>query len=328
MRKLIFISLLLSVVACTKTENDSIKRNSPMRVNAMAESAEAFGSGSPVFLFWLNTDFSAIAQDPDVEPYLVAWPYGTIDSYKTETYNTGKKYPENDQTVYCTGYYPSTLIVGEDKAKNHWATLTVPSDQVGLTDVMVVKTSITGTESSHFETKNPKKPLKFYHAQSKINFKAKMGTDMAQNRYLRNIKVTIPGSELMSSLKWQSGRYIAAQTADEAEPVVLKDPSTTQLDPSQKNREIGNVYIYPGKQSLKIEVEVEMSDSPLFTESEIIMMKTEVGFNLNDGYGNALRENDAYEIILVINYDSIALKGRKAEWQEGGGLLIPIYPNN
>lgn len=318
------LTMLIIAASCTKPAR--VSEATPMLMNAMTKSPTGLENDTPVFLFWLDTDFGSIAEGVYTAPYLEAWPYQGIDAYNENTYDTGKKYPDNDQEVYCTGYFPASLIIDDEADQRSWTKLSVPEEGIGTLDVMVAPKHIIGKQSSHFETK--KVPLEFIHAQSKINFMAKMGTDMAQNRYLRNIKVTIPGSELMSSLKWQSGRYIAAQTADEAEPVVLKDPSTTQLDPSQKNREIGNVYIYPGKQSLKIEVEVEMSDSPLFTESEIIMMKTEVGFNLNDGYGNALRENDAYEIILVINYDSIALKGRKAEWQEGGGLLIPIYPNN
>ena len=161
MRKLIFISLLLSAFACTKVEESNVEKDSPMRVNAMVKSP-AFGSDTPVFLFWLDTDFSAIAQNISVEPYLIAWPYQSIDSYQNTTFNTGKKYPENDQTVYCTGYYPSTLIAGENQEKNYWASLTIPSDQIGQTDVMVVKTPITGKGSEHFETK--KSPLEIGRA--------------------------------------------------------------------------------------------------------------------------------------------------------------------
>ena len=40
-----------------------------------------------------------------------------------------------------------------------------------------------------------------------------------------------------------------------------------------------------------------------------------------------LRENDAYEIILVVNYDSIVLKGNKSPWTDGGNVIIPIYPD-
>ena len=324
MKKIIFISLMLIGAACSKPA--IMSDNSPMQMNAMTKSPTDFGADTPVFLFWLDSDFAAIGSD-GIQPYFEAWPSQEIDAYKTETYNTGKKYPDNDQYVYCTGFSPATLIIDDDAQNRSWTKLTVPAEDIGILDVQVAPQHITGKSSQHFETKNPKEPLEFIHAQSKIVFKAKMGTEMAMNRYLRNVTITVPGSELMSGLKWEDGRYIADRTAGEEASVVLKDPSTTQLDPNQKAREIGEVYIYPGKESMKIKVDIEMSDSPLFTEHEIISIEADVDFNLTDSYGSTLRENDAYEIILVINYDSIILKGRKAEWEEGGGLLIPIYPN-
>ena len=324
MKKIIFISLMLIGAACSKPA--IMSDNSPMQMNAMTKSPTDFGADTPVFLFWLDSDFAAIGSD-GIQPYFEAWPSQEIDAYKTETYNTGKKYPDNDQYVYCTGFSPATLIIDDDAQNRSWTKLTVPAEDIGILDVQVAPQHITGKSSQHFETKDPKEPRELIHAQSKIVFKAKMGTEMAMNRYLRNVTITVPGSELMSGLKWEDGRYIADRTAGEEASVVLKDPSTTQLDPNQKAREIGEVYIYPGKESMKIKVDIEMSDSPLFTEHEIISIEADVDFNLTDSYGSTLRENDAYEIILVINYDSIILKGRKAEWQEGGGLLIPIYPN-
>lgn len=324
MKKIIFISLMLIGAGCSKPA--IMSDNSPMQMNAMTKSPTDFGADTPVFLFWLDSDFAAIGSD-GIQPYFEAWPSQEIDAYKTETYNTGKKYPDNDQYVYCTGFSPATLIIDDDAQNRSWTKLTVPAEDIGILDVQVAPQHITGKSSQHFETKDSKKPLEFIHAQSKIVFKAKMGTEMAMNRYLRNVTITVPGSELMSGLKWEDGRYIADRTAGEEASVVLKDPSTTQLDPNQKAREIGEVYIYPGKESMKIKVDIEMSDSPLFTEHEIISIEADVDFNLTDSYGSTLRENDAYEIILVINYDSIILKGRKAEWEEGGGLLIPIYPN-
>lgn len=324
MKKTIFISLMLIAASCSKPA--VVSDDSPMLMNAMTKSPTDFGADTPVFLFWLDTDFASIGTG-GVQPYLEAWPYEEIDAYKTKTYDTGKKYPENDQEVYCTGYSPSTLIVDDGAQVRSWTRLSVPAEDIGILDVQVAPDHITGKSSQHFEKKNPKEPLVFIHAQSKVSFKAKMGTDMAQNRYLRNVKVTIPGTELMSTLKWEDGRYIAHETSDDRISVVLEDPSTTQMDPSQKPRELGHVFIHPNKASLTLAVEVEMAEDPFFSKSEILKLDTEVPFTLTDGISDVLRENDAYEIILVINYDSIVLKGRKAEWEEGGGLLIPIYPD-
>ena len=326
MKKTIIITLMLIAAACSKPTPVSDK--GPMLIYSMTKSPTSYGASTPVFLFWLDIDFNNIADKTYTQPYLVAWPYNDIDAYKNVTYNTGKKYPENDGLVCCTGYFPASLIVDENAQQRSWTRLDVPAEDIGLMDVMVAPKHITGRSSEHFETKNPKKPLEFIHAQSKIVFKAKMGTEMAMNRYLRNVTITVPGSELMSGLKWEDGRYIASEIAGNEVSAVLTDPNSAQLDPNQMVREIGNIYIYPGQTSLTMKVEVEMSDSPLFTTSEIVSMETEVEFDLSDDLGDVLRENDAYEIILVINYDSIVLRGRKAEWQDGGKITLPIYPES
>ena len=327
MKKIIFIMTAVIVAACSKPK--PVADDSPMLMNAMTKSPADFGTDRPVFLFWLDSDFSSIAEGVYTQPYLEAWPNEDIDAYRPEikTYDTGKRYPDNDQEVYCTGYFPGSLIVGNGNRPLNWARLTVPTEDIGKADVLVAPEHITGKSSQHFETKNPEEPLVFVHAQSKISFKAKMGTEMAQNRYLRNIQVTVPGTGLMSGLKWENGRYIADRKAGEEISFTLKDPNTTQLDPSQQARDLGHVLVYPGMTGIRITAEVEMSDSPLFDKSKRISIDTYIDFMPTDGNGNILRENEAYEIVLVIDYDSIALKGRKAEWEEGGGLLIPIYPD-
>lgn len=329
MKRIIFISLLFIALACSKEAK--VSDDTPMMMNAVTKSPTDFGADTPVFLFWLDSDFNNIAEDTYTQPYLTAWPYLGIDSYKPsiQTYNTGKRYPDNDQEVYCTGFFPATLIIDDGDAQRSWTKLSVPSEDIGILDVMVAPEHITGKSSQHFDTKNPEEPLVFIHAQSKVSFKAKMGTNMAQNRYLRNIQVTIPAyNQFTTSLKWENGRYIAdAASQDQEAEVILKDPNTTQLDPNQAMRDLGYVYLHPGKTSINIKAELEMDDTPLFSKPEVISIETTIPFALNDGLGNSLRENDAYEIILVINYDSIALVGKKAEWEDGGGLVIPIYPN-
>ena len=325
MRKLIFISLLLSAFACTKVEESNVEKDSPMRVNAMVKSP-AFGSDTPVFLFWLDTDFSAIAQNISVEPYLIAWPYQSIDSYQNTTFNTGKKYPENDQTVYCTGYYPSTLIAGENQEKNYWASLTIPSDQIGQTDVMVVKTPITGKGSEHFETK--KSPLVFYHAQSKINFTARMGADMAKNRYLRNVKVIIPGNDLfVRTFKWENNRYTADQILqDEAYRLNLQDPNPAQLDPNEiQSRELGSIYIRPDLYQITFDLEVEMSETVTFDTYEIIRTSEPMTiYFTSNGSAISLAEGDEYDINITVLYDSFVVTGNKAKWQDGGNIPLPF----
>lgn len=333
-RNFIVICLAFVLTSCIWSDSyyePDVSDSAPMHVNALTKAATDFGYGSPVFLFWLDHDFPNIGTSYASDPYLVARPYLGIDDYSpsVQTYNTGKRYPDNDQEVWCTGYYPASLTVDDGAAQKEWTRLTIEDENdLGVIDVMVAPEHITGKSTAHFEDKVPEEPLIFIHAQSKVSFKVKMGTDMAQNRYLRSVKVTIPGKgQFMNSLKWENGRYIAdGYTESEDVSIVLSDPDPTQLDPNQLPRELGYVYIYPGKTSILIEAELEMDSTPLFTKSELISVKTEVPFMLTDD-APMLNENEAYEIILIINYDSIALRGRKCEWEEGGTIVIPIYPN-
>lgn len=333
-RLVILLGFALAMTSCFWSDYGTdpvLNDDSPMHINAATRSATDFGAESPVFLFWLDYDYPNIGTANASEPYLIAWPYQGIDDYRpsVKTYNTGKRYPENDQEVWCTGFFPASLTIDDGAAQRKWTRLTIEDDNdLGVLDVMVAPEHITGKSTAHFDDKDPEEPLVFIHAQSKVSFKAKMGTDMAQNRYLRNIKVTVPGKgQFMNSLKWENGRYIAdSYTESDDIDIVLSDPDPTQLDPNQHPRELGYVFIYPGKTSIKIKAELEMDSSPLFTNPELISVNTEVPFILTDG-SSVLKENEAYEIILVINYDSIALRGRKCEWEEGGTLVIPIYPN-
>ena len=325
MKNSFLIILLLLVVACEK--QSAITEEGPMQIYATTKASADEMSGTPVFIFWFGSDFDAIADDVYTQPYFYASPSEEIDAYKYVPYDTGKPYPSNDQEVCCTGYSPASLVCDYGNLPRSWTTLTLLPETVGLTDVMVAPSPITGRSSLHFGTDPSNASLEFIHAQSKITFKVRMGTDMARSRDLRNIKITIPGTELLSGLKWNKGRYVAEIACDQESSVVLKDPSQNQLDPSQKIRTIGDVYIFPGKSSLRLKVEVEMSDSPLFTHYEVVSVDTEVPFNLTDGVSEVLRENDAYEIILVVNYDSIVLKGNKSPWTDGGNVIIPIYPD-
>lgn len=329
MKRLILILMVFCLIGCSKEIRPAT--DSPMRVSAVTVTPTDFGTETPVFLFWLQSDFATFAGDLAAEPYLVAWPYLGIDAYSRQTYDTGKKYPENDGVVCCTGYFPSTLITGRDTEKNHWATLTIPADAIGKTDVMVAPEHITGQASAHFETKPSAEPLEFIHAQSKLNFAAKMGTEMAKNRYLRNVKVTIPGKDqFLSSLKWENGRYIAdGILQDEEYKVILQDPNPAQMDPNElQMRELGSVYIRPGRNSITFDLEVEMSETVTFDSYETIRTSepTTLYFNTN-GSDVTLYEGDEFDIDITILYDSFVITGNKANWQDGGKIPLPFYPN-
>lgn len=332
MRRLIFILLLFSAFGCSKFGLTNLLEDSHMQVNSMVKSSAGFGSDTPVFLFWLDTDFTKISQNASVQPYLVAWPYLGIDEYNPgkRTYDTGKKYPENNQTVYCTGYYPSTLVTGQEAGKNTWATLEIPEDGIGTTDVMVVRGPITGKGDQHFEKKNPAEPLVFIHAQSKVNFTAKMGSDMAKNRYLRNVRVIIPGKDLLlTSFRWQeqNSRYAGYEILqDENFKVTLKDPNPAQLDPNEiSRRELGSLYIRPGMDKISFDLEVEMSETVTFDSYEVIRTSEPMTLNFtSNGTGISLEEGDEYDINITVLYDSFVVTGNKAKWQEGGNIPLPF----
>lgn len=353
MKRILSYIFLIMLAACSKHKHDvPDNAGASMKVYAMTKAAEPSDS-TVVFLFWYATDFSSIGS---VEPYFVGMPDKGIDNYNPnkQTYNTLTAYPKVDGSyvdVYATGYSPASL-----ETSDGWSTLTVPEDKLGKLDILSSSGHITGngaSEQQYFDYFDPDTkttdPLYFDHMLPRVDFKARMHEDMGTGRYLRNITITLDGIETASGsnglakdeniftsrLVWDAveSRYIPDDGSRRSATVILKDPDMNQLDPSEPDpRDIGSVYIHPGLfKSISFRVEAEVADNPLFSDSSTMTLNvrnesfTKTGSNTV--IDNPLGYNENYVITLIFNYDSVILEGRKAEWEEGENLVIPVYPD-
>lgn len=358
---------LALTVACSKDvireELPQEVSSKPLRVLSMTGSpaplAASTGQG-PVLVFWYATDFPSFGDA--VQPFFTAFP-DDIDSYRTVPYNTGRTYP-GERWLRATGYSPADLEVSKnaDGTKN-WKTLNVPQDQQGYTDVMAVVKARSGNSTYPFDripaayaydtsydmmsvpSDKYDPMLVFGHLQSKVNFKARLGDIVTPGRYFRNVRVEVSSIKkngeglFMAAARWVPvteatgeytadaatllSRYKAGERTTYLKKWSASDSNKAQLDPKQQDsREIGSVYIYPGETQIVFDVEVEMSDDELFKNPKTIRYSGAVA-----DFGLTLQENEEYDVLIKINYDSILLEGRKAEWEEGGILYIPVYPN-
>lgn len=334
-RSLLILAFLSLLAACSKDNaadsTGSTVKKAMMRINSQTRSLDAPSDQFPVFLFWLEEDYPSIGES-DVYPYHVAFPQKDIDSYNVDagTYNTGKYYPES-QSVYATGYSPASIGPAESEENASRTTLTVPHSLQGKLDVMVAEKCITGSSTMHFEKKLPPDPMRFIHAQGKVSFKALLTEEMGRYYYLRNVSVSVKGEgQFLHSLRWDGSRYVAESISSTAAPVILTDPDTDQMDPAEiEPRSIGSVYLYPGLSSVTFSVDAELGYDPQFKESKPISTgEMTVGFTEDDGVTPVLLdENEEYEIELRFNYDAILITGKKADYKEGGLIIIPVYPN-
>lgn len=334
-RSLLILAFLSLFAACSKdnaADNaGSAAERALMKINSRTRSLDAPSDRFPVFLFWLEEDYPFIGES-EVYPYHVAFPQKDIDSYNVDsvTYNTGKYYPES-RTVYATGYSPACIGPAEAEGNASWTTLTVPQPLQGQLDVMVAEKCITGSSTMHFEKKLPPDPMCFIHAQGKVNFKALLTEEMGRYHYLRNVRISVKGEgQFLHSLRWDGSRYVAGSISGTSESVQLTDSNKDQMDPAEiEPRSIGSVYLYPGLPSITFSVEAELGYDPQFKDRKTISTgEMTVRFTEDDGFTPVLlEENEEYEIELRFNYDAILITGKKADYKEGGLIIVPVYPD-
>ena len=101
--------------------------------------------------------------------------------------------------------------------------------------------------------------------------------------------------------------------------------------------EIGWAYLVPGQTSLPVSVTVARAETAGASEEEWkdVTMEATLHFDIErDGQAeedqgkntNTLYANESYTFTLVFSEEGIELIGNKCPWEEGGYLVIPIYP--
>ena len=347
------VALACLLAACSAEEGTDVPGPDPMRLYSAlenpAEEGDAVANNYPVFIFWDFGDW--LSQTATPNPYLVAMPEQGIDAYirGNAPYNTNHTYPDGNRRVVATGYAPASLVPatrGEDETEDY-ERLTLPKDGegkwigLGTTDLLTSVTPIVASAALPFDREGGE-TLEFMHAQAKVSFQAKLAEDMTKN--IRNVRITL-GSELLATrLEWNRNEehhgvfyYSARDEAGDHTCVVGPGNTTSQLT-SEQATPVGEAYIVPGKERIDVSITVERSDDVQFTDSRKVTFRATLPFTIDrhsDDYemngtdlkeANMLHANEAYTFTLVFGEESIELLGNKCPWEEGGYLIVPVYP--
>lgn len=291
---------------------------------------------NPVFLFWDFGDVLGNVANPT--PLYVKQPEKHIDTYKrpNEPYNTGELYPDGNRRVMATGYAPATLTP-EKRTDNtdNYERLTIPQDGLCKTDVLTSITPIVASAALPFDREDGE-TLQFMHAQSRVYFYAKLAENTVE--YLKDVRITLPSTVVATQAVWNREKNFYVPEASGGEGYELTQPNDYMLTP-ENPLEIGWVYIIPEQTNLPVSVTVARAETAGASEEEWkdVTMEATLHFDIErDGQAeedqgkntNTLYANESYTFTLVFSEEGIELIGNKCPWEEGGYLVIPIYPFN
>lgn len=289
-----------------------------------------------VFLFWDFGDVLGNVANPN--PLHVKYPQEHIDTYKrpNEPYNTGELYPDGNRRVMATGYAPATLTP-EKRTDNtdNYERLTIPQDGLCKTDVLTSITPVVASAALPFDREEGE-TLQFMHAQSRVYFYAKLAENTVE--YLKDVRITLPSSAVATQVEWSRDKSLYVPIASRQESYELTQPNDYMLT-SENPLEIGWAYIIPEQTNLPVSVTVARAETVGASEEEWkdVTMEATLHFAIErDGQAeedqgkntNTLYANESYTFTLVFSEEGIELIGNKCPWEEGGYLVIPIYPFN
>ena len=287
---------------------------------------------NPVFLFWDFGDVLGNAVDPT--PLYVKRPKKHIDTYKrpNEPYNTGKLYPDGNRRVMATGYAPATLTP-EKRTDNtyNYERLTIPQDGLCKTDVLTSITPVVASAALPFDREGGE-TLQFMHAQSKVIFKGKLAENMG--KFIQNVNITLDNASIAERVEWDRKKNLYVPVAGENNSYTIKQQGGFQINDVEAT-DIGEAYIVPGQNSLSVTITVDRSEDVSFTQSETVTFSHTLNFEIERSEDsawdagkkeNTLYANEAYTFTILFGEEGIELVGNKCPWENGGYLIVPIYP--
>lgn len=292
-----------------------------------------------VFLFW---DFGYVLGNvANPNPLHVKYPQEYIDTYKrpNEPYNTGELYPDGNRRVMATGYAPATLTpeMRTDNTDNY-ERLTIPKDGLCKTDVLTSITPIVASAALPFDREYGE-TLQFMHAQSRVYFYAKLAK--GSKEFLKNVRIKLSHTVVATHVEWNRYKSLYVPIASGQESYELaqqpNDDNDYYMLTPENPLEIGWAYIVPGQTDLSVEVTVARGESAEATEWKDFTVEPTFEFKIERDAGddwdkgkneNTLYANESYTFTLVFSEEGIELIGNECPWEEGGYLVIPIYPFN
>lgn len=292
-----------------------------------------------VFLFWNFGDVLGNVANPN--PLHVKYPQEHIDTYKrpNEPYNTGELYPDGNRRVMATGYAPATLEPEKrtDDTDNY-ERLTIPKDGLCKTDVLTSITPVVASAALPFDREDGE-TLQFMHAQSRVYFNAKLAE--GSKEFLKNVRIKLSPTVVATHVEWNRDKSLYVPIASGQESYELAQQPNDDKDyymlTPENPLEVGWAYIVPGQTDLSVEVTVARGESAEATEWKDFTVEPTFEFKIERDAGddwdkgkneNTLYANESYIFTLVFSEEGIELIGNECPWEEGGYLIIPIYPFN
>ena len=349
---------MLFFAACSQNDvpGNEISGSAEMRIytdvaRAYGEETDAGSTANDaVFLFWDFGDVLGNVANPN--PLHVKYPQEHIDTYKrpNEPYNTDELYPDGNRRVMATGYAPATFLVPEtDGGRTDYEKLGLPKKDEDMPedeeiknlcqiDVLTSIEPLVASAALPFDREDGE-TLQFMHAQSRVYFNAKLAENAEE--YLKNVRITLPPNVVATQVEWNRDKSLYVPIASGQESYELaqqpKDDNDYYMLTRENPLEIGWAYIVPEQTSLTVSVRVARAETAGASEEEWkdVTMKATLHFDIErDGQAeedqgksaNTLYANESYTFTLVFSEEGIELIGNKCPWEEGGYLIIPIYP--
>lgn len=340
---------LTVATGCTIDNREQPVADDTMRLYSGIYSTGAEDATDAVFLFWDFGDWLSQATDP--VPLLVKYPDGDINDYSRpgSPYNTGELYPDGNLRVVATGYAPSSLLPLPQKREDETSTsnyeILIPKDGGGLceTDILTSVRPIVASASLPFDRADGE-TLLFMHAQSQVIFKAKLAEDMG--KFIQKVRIKLAQPIVGTRVIWSRDKSIygiesiTEDIATGADGTYTIEQQGDNLLSKESPVDIGSAYIVPGQTSLNVLITVERSDNVGFTSYEEVSFSAQLPFEISRDHAdsedidvdgsmkteNTLYANESYTFTLVFGEESIELTGNRCEWENGGYLIVPIYP--
>lgn len=343
---------LLALNGCSKEP----KRTNPDEETTIALlSSRSVGGASgdyrPVFLFWKTGDVANISLTPYAQPYYVADNVPEdARSYETKRFNTQHSYPSDFSTLMATGYIPQDLVPTDDGSGPFYHALTLPAGGPGpgRTDLMAPQASLTGSLLDPFDDNG--RILVFKHLQSLVEFRAICNDDFPASFYVDKVQIAVEATSLANGIYWNMDvRTYAVSAASGGDvtvghgcedfagatlpiEVLLWYDSAKDTPAADENEysDVGGIYILPNRQQLALKVSCRMypSDVELSeTEKEAYIKTAELTVTFRDGgVPIVLAEGESHLVTLFFAQDGIEVSGCRAEWEQGGNIIIPVVP--
>ncbi|MCR4603328.1 MAG: hypothetical protein K5683_07340 [Prevotella sp.] len=332
---LLFLLMLLSACSAEDTDSTPDRESQDVAVNAAltratAESvSDATTLTGPQFIFWTATHFDADPQSL-ATPFIAQVPSGTIDDYNSTRYNTFERYPDNNELVYATGFWPAPVTSGTGltfTSANDYTSFDIPEEWVGKKDILVANGVITGNEAHPFTTSTP---LEFIHAQAQLIIYAKLADDMS--KFVKHITLEFTNASRPELLVWNklAGRYVVQ--GGKTTSRLVTDYGQTLANQLSKDRTqfVDNIFIVPTTStSVTANIKFWMADTAegLNVESDLIKKESgDITISFVDADSNPINLNagDSYTLTLEFGVNTINLYGRLKAWEDGGYVAVPI----